>query len=268
MSKADASDKTQSFDTRVAHQVLLDGLETIRDIIKEATIERKVEVGSVLWDLGDRVKEVLDEIKKDVRTEAVKERGGQVGTTTIEGDDMGEAAVTIPSASLRIPKGKDIAGIKQALGSRFSFFFEEIVTHKPQKEFEDRVAEVKDALEQNPARCGGAHGADPACQFSTQQTLQEGHQRRQITRRGVPRGAPFIRTEHGIETDQTKRQRKRHHAPTNQRPRARRQRCRIRRRTDRREAWAPDRRRSSKIWRVAGSTREGLRGREDRQGTR
>jgi len=148
MSEAQASDKTQSFDTRVAHQVLLDGLEAIRSIVKDAPIARKVEVGSVLWDLGDRVKEVLDEIKQDVRQEAVKELGGQVGTTTIEGDDMGEAAVTIPSASLRIPKGKNIEGIKQALGNRFPFFFEEIVTHKPQKEFEDRVAEVKDPLEQ------------------------------------------------------------------------------------------------------------------------
>lgn len=148
MSDAEASDKTQSIDTRVAHQVLLDGLENIRKAMDEAPIERKIEMGSILWELGDRVKEVLDTIKKDVRQVAVQELGGQVGNTTLAGDDMGEATVTIPSASLRIPKGKDIESIKNAIGSRFPFFFEETVTYKPQKEFEDRVAEVTDPLEQ------------------------------------------------------------------------------------------------------------------------
>lgn len=148
MSEASASDKTQSFDTRVAHQILLDGLDNIKASLQDAPIERKVEVGSVLWELGDRVKLVLDEIKEDVRKAAVKELGGQVGNTTIDGDDMGSATVTIPSASLRIPKGKDIESIKKALGNRFPFFFEEVVTFKPHKEFEDRVEKIDDALEQ------------------------------------------------------------------------------------------------------------------------
>jgi len=148
MSEADASDKTQSFDTRVAHQVLLDGLDNIKKSMENASVERKVEVGSVLWELGDRVKEVLDDIKSDVRKAAVNELGGQVGNTTLDGDDMGSATVTIPSASLKIPKGKDIDSIKQVLGSRFGFFFEEVTTYKPHKEFEDRVEQVQDPLEQ------------------------------------------------------------------------------------------------------------------------
>lgn len=148
MSKAEASDKTQSLDTRVAHQVLLDGLKNLTDLTDNAPVDRKVEVGSILWELGDLVKEALDGIKKEVRQEAVTQRGGQTGPVGLEGDDMGEATVTIPSASLRIPKGKDIAGIKQALGSRFSFFFAEVTTYKPLKEFEDRVADVQDPLEQ------------------------------------------------------------------------------------------------------------------------
>lgn len=148
MSKAKASDKTQSFDTRVAHQVLLDGLNTIHESLDEASTERKVEIGSVLWELGDRVKEILDVIKTDVRTTAVKEMGGQVGHTTLEGDDLGEATVTIPSAQLRIPKGKDIEDLKRALGPRFPFFFEETITYKPHKEYEDRVEKLDDALTQ------------------------------------------------------------------------------------------------------------------------
>lgn len=148
MSEAEASDKTQSFDTRVAHQVLLDGLDNIKKSMENAPIERKVEVGSVLWELGDRVKEVLDAIKADVRKAAVSGLGGQIGNITINGDDMGSATVTIPSASLKVPKSKDIESIKQVLGSRFGFFFEEVTTFKPHKEFEDRVEKIKDPLEQ------------------------------------------------------------------------------------------------------------------------
>ena len=148
MSEAKASDKTQSFDTRKAHKVLLESLESIQQAMENTPIHRKVEVGSVLWELGDRVKKVLDCIKEDVRQAAVKELGGKMGNTTIDGDDMGSATVTIPAAILKIPKGKDIKGIKKALGSKFPFFFEEIVTHKPHKEFETRVEQVEDALEQ------------------------------------------------------------------------------------------------------------------------
>jgi len=148
MSKAKASDKTQSFDTRIAYQVLLDGLNTINESLEAASLERKIEIGSVLWELGDRVKEVLDAIKVDVRTTAVTDMEGKVGHTTLEGDDLGEATVTIPSAVLRIPKGKDIEDLKRVLGQRFAFFFEETITYKPHKEYEDRVGQLDDALTQ------------------------------------------------------------------------------------------------------------------------
>jgi hypothetical protein len=148
MSEANASDKTQSYDTRVALQVLLDSLETMRNAVEGAPIERQIEIGSILWEIGDLVKEDLDEIKAAVRQVAVKELNGQVGNTTLEGDDRGEATVTIPTTTLKIPKGKDIDGIKQALGSRFPFFFDTVTTHKPVKEFEDRVEAVTDPLEQ------------------------------------------------------------------------------------------------------------------------
>jgi hypothetical protein len=148
MSKAEASDKTQSFDTRVAHQVLLDGLTTVLEALEGATVERKIEVGSILWEFGDRIKEALDPLKTAVRTEAVKEMKGQVGSTTLDGDDMGEATVTIPAAQLRLPKGRDIEDLKRALGAKFSFFFEETITYKPHKEYEERVQQVDDALTQ------------------------------------------------------------------------------------------------------------------------
>ena len=56
--------------------------------------------------------------------------------------------VTIPSAQLRLPKGQDVEDLKRVLGSKFAFFFEETVTHKPHSEFEERVEKVEDALTQ------------------------------------------------------------------------------------------------------------------------
>jgi len=144
--KGKGQDQTQAFDTRVAHQVLLDGLENLNAAMNAAPLDRKVEVGSILWELGDRVREVLNEIKKAVRIEAVARLGGQVGTCIVEGDDRGEASVNIPEATLHIPKGRNVDELKQALGRDFPFFFEEVVTHRPRKEYEERVAAVDDAL--------------------------------------------------------------------------------------------------------------------------
>jgi hypothetical protein len=148
MSNAGAKDKTQSFDTRMAHATLLDSLEAIRKSLATATTERKVEIGSVLWQLGDRVRDVLDDIKKDVRVVAVAELKGQVGHTTLEGDDLGEAIVNIPEVSLRVPKGTNIDDLKKVLGSDFGLFFEETITIRPRKEFEDRVTVLTNPLHQ------------------------------------------------------------------------------------------------------------------------
>jgi len=132
----------------MAHEVLLEGLDTIQSSLQDASLARKIEIGSVLWELGNRVKTVMDDIKEDVRQAAVAELGGQVGQVTLDGDDMGSATVTVLAASLRVPKEKDVDSVKSVLGSRFPFFFEEIVSYKPHKEFESRVEKVDNTLEQ------------------------------------------------------------------------------------------------------------------------
>ena len=140
MSKAKKpSDKAQPFDTRVAHGTLIDGLKIIKDSLDNASLERKIEIGSVLRQLDDSVRNVLDAIKKDVRTAAVAELKGHAGHITLQGDDLGEVTVTIPEASLRVPKGTDVADLEKVLGKDFALFFEEILTIKPRKEFEERV---------------------------------------------------------------------------------------------------------------------------------
>lgn len=152
-----AGDKIQPTDTRVAHEVLLDGVETIKASLAGASLGRKVEIGSVLWQLGDAVKGLLDTIKTDVRTGAVTELNGQVGHTTIEGDDLGEATVTIPEASLRVPKGTNIEDLKKVLGSDFGLFFEETVTIKPRKEFGERVTALQNPLHKQILHNSVAH---------------------------------------------------------------------------------------------------------------
>jgi len=149
MSKADAPDKTQSFNARVAHQAFQQGLDSISADLKDAPLERKVEVGSVLWQLVNRAKEVLDEIKADVRAAALAEREGEVGASVIDGNDLGSATVNIQKPRLEVPKSHDMAPIKKVLGDRFSLFFDENTTYKPTKEFESRVEAVSDELEQN-----------------------------------------------------------------------------------------------------------------------
>lgn len=137
------------FDTRTAHTVLMDGLDAIEASLEVATLERQVEIGSVLWELGDRVLGVLSKIKEALREEALRRSDGQVGMVLVEGDDFGEASVTIPEATLRVPKGINTDDLKRVLGSDFGLFFEEVVTVRPRKEFEERATAVKNALHQH-----------------------------------------------------------------------------------------------------------------------
>lgn len=148
MAKSKKADDRIQFDTRRAHETLLAALDMLEKSLERAAMERQVEIGSVLWDFDDRVREVLDKIKVGVREEAVARLKGQVGRTIIEGDDMGEATVRIVEAGLRVPKGVNVEDVKHALGADFDLFFEETVTIKPRKEFEERVTAVTSSLHQ------------------------------------------------------------------------------------------------------------------------
>lgn len=146
MSDADATTKTQS--PRTVHQNLHLELEQIKTLVQEAALDAKVEYGSILWNLGDQINEVLDLIKEELRKETKTRLGDTPGQETFEGDDLGAAVVTAPKPSLRVPKGKDIAPLKAALGSDFSLFFEEVTTFKPRKEFDERVTALSNPLHQ------------------------------------------------------------------------------------------------------------------------
>jgi hypothetical protein len=149
MSNANAGAQTQSDPPiRVASDTLLTQVERLKTLLNGSNIEDSVEIGSVLWYLGDAISDVLTGIKKELRTEAATQLASGTGTATFDGTDLGTASVNVPKASLRIPKGKKVDDIKMAIGSDFSLFFEEITTYKPRAEFDARVTGLSNPLHQ------------------------------------------------------------------------------------------------------------------------
>ena len=149
MSEAEASDKmTQSAtpETRNAHKILLESIVALSEQLANGDLPFKIEVGSLLWDLSNAIDKVMKGIKSAAREEAWDELGGAVGSTTLTGTDLGEATVTIPKATLQLPKGKNVDDIKAAIGGDFSLFFSEETVYKPRPEFEERLKQVQNAL--------------------------------------------------------------------------------------------------------------------------
>jgi len=146
--RASRRDESPALDTKVAHRVLLDGLDQIRGLLETASLPTKTEIGSVLWEVDEALAQLLDTVKDALRSEAVRELDGRVGTHTFLGEDLGEAAVLIPQPVLRVPKGKNMDDVRRGLGSQFSMFFDEITTYTPRKEFEERVVALNDQATQ------------------------------------------------------------------------------------------------------------------------
>jgi hypothetical protein len=123
-------------------------VERLKAMLNGSNIEDSVEIGSVLWYLGDAISDVLNGVKKELRSEAQQQLSGSTGTASFDGTDLGTASVNVPKASLRIPKGKKVDDIKMAIGSDFSLFFEEVTTYKPRAEFDARVTNLTNPLHQ------------------------------------------------------------------------------------------------------------------------
>lgn len=116
----------------------------LEDQAKTASLDEKVEVGSLLWEVSDVVNKKLDKIKTTVRQEAVQALNGEAGSQVFEGVENGTCSVTVTSPSTKIVKGADMDHLKTLLGPDFSLFFEEVTTYKPQSEFAKRVASSDD----------------------------------------------------------------------------------------------------------------------------
>lgn len=123
-------------------------LGTVSLSLSDMSLEEKIEAGTLLWELGDVMKDLLDSIKEDVRKKAVEQLNGQPGLAKLNGERDGQAHVRLPNPSLRARKGVNIQELKDVLGADFSLFFEETTKIVPRKEFEDRVLSVEKPLHQ------------------------------------------------------------------------------------------------------------------------
>jgi hypothetical protein len=131
-------------DLRAYHERLLAGVRELDAGIENDDLTLQIEIGSILRDVSDAFGGLLDKIKEKVREHAVRRTGGRAGTCLLEGNDLGEATVNIPEASLRLTRDKSIEELRRALGGDFDLFFEEVTTHRPRKDFEARVAVLQD----------------------------------------------------------------------------------------------------------------------------
>lgn len=133
---------------RTAHEALLKGVQALSAQLEDMELEKQIEVGSVLWDLGDAVDEVMKKLKGHVRKAALDELKGKTGKIELTGADLGQVAVTVMRASLQVNKGKKMEDLKQALGDDFALFFEEKTSYSVRKEFRDLVQKMEDPLHQ------------------------------------------------------------------------------------------------------------------------
>jgi len=149
MFEANAETQTQSgTDSRVVFTTLLQNLETLKDLLKSSGLDNKVEIGSMLWALGDEITKTLNGVKTDLRNEAITQLNGKKGSVELKGTDLGVATINIPSPTIRVPKGKDMSVVKSVIGSDFSIFFEEVLTYKPREGFDKHVVKVTNPLHQ------------------------------------------------------------------------------------------------------------------------
>jgi hypothetical protein len=134
--------------TRDAHKTLLGVVQEFSDSLDSMSLEDRIEVGSVLWDLGDAMEGLMDRIKESIREKALESLGGGAGTVEFSGSDVGQVAVNVPKPSLKVSQGKKLEELRIALGPDFGLFFEESHTYKVRSEFRGRVKAVTDPLHQ------------------------------------------------------------------------------------------------------------------------
>lgn len=131
-----------------AAQTITQQIRVLESFLQGKPLAEKVEIGSLLWDLRDLVSDTLDKIKDELRDEALSKLKRNPGIENFQGSFSGSCSVTVPKPSTRIVKGTDMSTLRTMLGDDFSLFFEETVSYKPRREFEERVAALEDPLHQ------------------------------------------------------------------------------------------------------------------------
>ena len=104
-------------------------LEVIQD--GSLSLAERIAAGARLWDISNRTKKAMEPLKELLRAQA-KRLLPKPGATTIEGEGMTIALVTIPNPALAVTKESDYAVLKKLVGDEvFRDLFKETTTYAP-----------------------------------------------------------------------------------------------------------------------------------------
>lgn len=119
----------------LTHLGQVEGVETFLDQLDRTEL---VALGQRLWWLNKRANKVLDGIKIRLRDEAAAQGGS--GTCRFDSPDGSHCLIIPHASSLGLRKDADIEAVKTLLGPRWRDFFDEVITYKPRKDFQNRTA--------------------------------------------------------------------------------------------------------------------------------
>lgn len=106
-------------------------LEVLRKIASEGEcpVEDLIDVGSVLWEIRKKTDQLLEQIKPQLREEALKKADGKQKKVVVEllGHQR-KCSVTLSPARFKISKQADIQFLREALGSQFVEYFRDTPT--------------------------------------------------------------------------------------------------------------------------------------------
>ena len=132
--------------TKNAHTQIRTLLEDLERALETASVEDTVQIGDFLWRFVNRANEVMSPIKETLREEAYNQMGPRSGSFQIHGHEKTSCMVTVPKPSIRIKKGADFEGLKEALGEHFEKVFAKEVKYKPKPNIEEVCLALPDAL--------------------------------------------------------------------------------------------------------------------------
>jgi len=95
------------------------------------SLAERIAAGARLWDISNRTKKAMEPLKELLRQQA-KQLLPKPGATTIEGEGMTRALITIPDPALSVSRESDYAVLKNLLGDEtFRELFKETTTYQP-----------------------------------------------------------------------------------------------------------------------------------------
>lgn len=108
-------------------------LKALEDSLKDAPQEHVVEVGTTIAAMINSASDILEEVKTNLREDALSELKHEPGSITFNGKDIGEVTVTVPSPRLQLLKDVDPEVLKTVLGDDFDLYFDTKVRYVPRK---------------------------------------------------------------------------------------------------------------------------------------